>query len=377
MTPCLSRVVIAYESESSARDRLVDHGYAAEVAAEIAVYLAQATDLAALVGDLRGEFANEGLAAEFVEIEALSDLFAAPRESREGAILWCQTDGFRYYRGSAVPALARLLGIPRYGAPPLAQHLCQDKFASLSLAAASGLPVSPTLLLDGTEELASIGKADWERAQLFVKPATLGAKIGIFANSRCRGLAGARRLSERIGKRYGDRSLVQPFIEGDDLRVSYMNTGGAFATTLGIARLKRDPRSEMGGAFMTMKDNNTLSGAKNTAGGRGGFGARYKAAFAPKMVDLKSDPHSGRTVAAVTDAATRLARLLRLEDYFSMDFRLGTDGRPVFLEFEVCPAVTIYDFQDYLQTAHGMPLGAALARSMRLAYARHLARVEA
>jgi len=53
-----------------------------------------------------------------------------------------------------------------------------------------------------------------------------------------------------------------------------------------------------------------------------------------------------------------------------MDFRLDARGAPVFFEFEVCPAVTIYDFASYLRGVHGLSLGEALARSFVLAHAR-------
>ena len=36
----------------------------------------------------------------------------------------------------------------------------------------------------------------------------------------------------------------------------------------------------------------------------------------------------------------------------------------MFLEFEVCPAVTIYDFQAYLATTYGLGLGGALAAAV-------------
>ena len=59
-----------------------------------------------------------------------------------------------------------------------------------------------------------------------------------------------------------------------------------------------------------------------------------------------------------------------LRDYLSMDFRLGEDGTPWFLELEVCPAVTIYDFLTYLRDAHGTDLVGALVRAAPLAHAR-------
>ena len=72
-----------------------------------------------------------------------------------------------------------------------------------------------------------------------------------------------------------------------------------------------------------------------------------------------------------------MARLLGLQDYFSMDFRIDAEGQPTFFEFEVCPAVTIYDFQHYLATEHGLTLGQVLARSLRLAHRRRLSKREA
>ena len=127
-----------------------------------------------------------------------------------------------------------------------------------------------------------------------------------------------------------------------------------------------------------MKDNETLSGAKDTAGARGGFGARHAAAFVPAMVDLRRerDARSRRAVEAIVDASSRLARLLSLSDCFSIDFRVDETGEPPFLEFEVSPAVTIYDFQNYL-AGRGLTLGAALTKALRVAYARRSAIGEA
>jgi D-alanine-D-alanine ligase len=373
----LAHAIITYETESAARARLIAHGYPAGIAAEIAVYLAQATDLPAHMEALTAAFTAERIALSFAELDALPDLLASRRAEAAASVLWCQTDGMRFYRGSSIPAVARLLGIPRYGAPAAAQHLCQDKFFSLTLAAAAGLPTPPTLLLDGDECIAQCGAADWEHVTLFVKPNTLGAKLGIFADSRCQGLAEARALARRIRDRYADRAIVQPYIDGDDVRVSFLDTGrGKIRDQLGLFRLGKDPNSETGGAFMTMKDNETLSGAADISGARGGFGSTRPAAFIPRMTDLRAEAPAA-VIEAIEAAAERLALLFNLVDLFSMDIRLDRAGRPHFLEFEVCPAVTIYDFQTYLRQVHGLSLGAALARSMRLAHARAGTRGEA
>jgi D-alanine-D-alanine ligase-like ATP-grasp enzyme len=374
----LSNAVIAFETEESARRRLEAFGYKPEIAAEIAIYLAQSTDLPLFMDDIAGALRNEGIAAEFV---ALDDLPARLRELaplRDRTIVWAFTDGVRFYRGSSVPALARLEGFARFGSPATAAHLCQDKFASLALACAAGLSVPPTLLMEGASEIAALGDWSGPSGLLFVKPNTLGAKIGIFADSLTRDRLEANDRAQRLWERYRDRALVQPFVEGDDVRVSFMDLGGELVDQLGVERIVKDAASEAGGAFLTMKDNETLSGARDTAGGRGGLGAARPAAFTPRMVDLRGDEseRSRRAVAAILDFSARLVRLLGLRDYFSIDFRINAEGKPTFFEFEVCPGVTIYDFQNYL-SRRGVTLGAALAKAMRVAFARRRAIEEA
>ena len=273
---------------------------------------------------------------------ALDDLAARLRElapRRDRTIVWALTDGVRFYRGSSVPALARLEGFARFGSPATAAHLAQDKFMSLALASAAGLPVPPTRLMEGEREIAALGEWPSLSVPLFVKPNTLGAKIGIFADSLCGDRLEAHDRARRIWERYRDRALIQPFVDGDDVRVSFMDLGGAFADQLGVERIVKDAASEAGGAFLTMKDNETLSGARDTAGGRGGFGAARPAAFTPRMVDLRAEEgeRSRRAVARVLDSSARLSRLLGLSDYFSIDFRIDADGRPTFVRIRNLP----------------------------------------
>jgi hypothetical protein len=93
------------------------------------------------------------------------------------------------------------------------------------------------------------------------------------------------------------------------------------------------------------------------------------------MVDLRrqDDARSRRAAEAIIDGSARLARLLSLSDCFSIDFRIDATRKPAFLEFEAAPAVTIHDFQNYL-AGRGLSLGAALAKAMRIAFARRMRR---
>jgi D-alanine-D-alanine ligase-like ATP-grasp enzyme len=374
----LSTAVIVFESEEVARRRLEGYGYAPDVAAEIAVYLAQSTDLPGFVREIADALGRDGIEARFTPLDNLSLRLRDLSPRRDETIVWALTDGVRFYRGSSVPALARLEGFPRFGSPSTVAHLAQDKFASLALASAAGLDVSPTLLVAGEREIAALGRWPSASRPLFVKPNTLGAKIGIFADSLCRNLAEAKDRARRIQDRYHDRALIQPFVEGDDVRVSFMELGGDLADQLGVVRLVKNPASEASGAFLTMKDNETLSGAIDTAGTRGGFGLGHKAAFVPGMADLREadDQRSKNAVSRILNCSERLVQLVGLRDCFSIDFRIDAEGLPTFFEFEVCPAVTIYDFQNYL-ARRSITLGVALAEAMRIAFARRSVMEEA
>ena len=239
-------------------------------------------------GDIAAALAADRLETEFVPLDELTSRLGELSPRRGETIVWALTDGVRFYRGSSVPALARLEGFARFGSPSTAAHLAQDKFASLALASAAGLAVPATRLMEGGSAIAMLGA--WPKAgPWFVKPNTLGAKIGIFADSLCESEDEATGRAQRIFERYRDRVLIQPFVEGDDVRVSFMDLGGDFADQLGIERIVKNTASETGGAFLTMKDNETLSGAKDTVGGRGGFGAARTAAFVPHLIDLRAE----------------------------------------------------------------------------------------
>ena len=189
----LSTVVIAFESEEAARRRLEAFGYAPEIAAEIAVYLAQSTDLPHFAGEIAERSARTASRPSSCRStncrSRLRDL--APR--RDETIVWALTDGVRFYRGSSVPALARLEGFARFGSPATAAHLAQDKFASLALASAAGLAVPPTRLMEGESEIAALGDWPAARSRCSSSPIRSAPRSGFSPTASARAVAEASR----------------------------------------------------------------------------------------------------------------------------------------------------------------------------------------
>lgn len=338
------RALILAERPDGCAARLRDAGVAADIAEEIAFYLDQTNDLEAEGAPLLKALADNGIEGRIADPTVPDAWIDWLRERPADTLVWAVTDGVRFYRGSGVIGMARLFGAPTFGSSPQAYALAQDKAKTAATARALGVTAPAFgLLRDGywlTPPPA--GEGPW-----FVKPNTLGAKIGIWEDSRVDSLRDAASLSRRIHGRYGDDAVVQPFIEGRDVRVSYMAVGEDMELErLGTYRLE----TASGKAFVTLDDSYGLVGQPG-ADGRPRGGA--------DLVDLRDgDPKAQARIAAM---ARSLADGMGLRDLFSLDIRLGADGTPWLLEMEVCPAVTIFDFKRYLRDYWSCDLPAAVA----------------
>ncbi len=100
----------------------------------------------------------------------------------------------------------------------------------------------------------------------FVKPNRLGAKIGIWPDSRCETLDEALALSRRVHAAYRDAVVVQPYVPGRNVRASFLAVRpDAGEEALGLFFV------DSGGDFQTMDDSMALygeSGAEAMAHGR-------------------------------------------------------------------------------------------------------------
>lgn len=338
--PCL---VLVYEPESACFDRLITEGTAPERAAEISSYLAQSTDLAPEFDALTTACAKHDLTFEPVVLDDATTALTG-RDPRS-TLVWTLTDGIAYFCGGAAPALARLNGLKTIGADDSLFALCQDKFRSGAVLSALGLPVPPAgLARDGqwlVEPPAS--PTGW-----FVKPNRLGAKIGIWPDSRCDSLAHALDLSRRVFFAYKDDVVVQPYVAGRNVRASFLGLRpDAGVKALGVAFV------DSGGDFQTMEDSLVLYGQTGEA-------AKAEGRYAePDLAPVAaSQPQADRKIREI---AATLMHGLGLRDVFSIDFRVEADDIVHLIEFEVCPGLPCFDFRSYCRSQWGMALSEAMA----------------
>lgn len=346
-------LVLVYEPEAACRSRLLRVGFPPDRATEITSYLAQSTDIAPDLPDIVKACAARGFGFEAVELDAVASRLAVLRYAP--ALVWTLTDGIAYFRGSAGPTLARLNGVPTIGSDDTLFGLCQDKFRSGAVLSALGLPIPSAGLARDGEWLAPPPVAP---NGFFVKPNRLGAKIGIWPDSRCHVPDEALVLSRRIFEAYGDDALVQAYVPGRNVRASFLGVKPeAGVEALGVFFVGS------GGDFQTMADSMALygdTGAEAKAAGR----------YAEPELERVGDSQP-EAAAALRGVVARLMSGLGLKDVFSLDFRVEPDGTIHLIEFEVCPGLPCFDFRDYCRTQWGMTLAEAMAETAAARF-RHM-----
>lgn len=338
-------LILVYEPEKACFDRLIATGHPAERALEISSYLAQSTDLAPEFDQLAAACDRRGLAFMPVELDDAAAVLA--KADAAHTLVWTLTDGIAYFRGGAAPALARLNGLRTIGADDSLFALCQDKLRSGAVVAALGLPAPQAGLARNGAWLVEppASTPGW-----FVKPNRLGAKIGIWPDSRCHDLGHVLELSRRVFAHYRDDVVVQPYVAGRNVRASFLGlkeeTG---VEALGIFFV------DSGGDFQTMADSLALYGDTGQA-------ARDAGTYAEPELEpvAASQPKADRAIRAI---AQKLIAGLGLRDVFSVDFRVEADDTVHLIEFEVCPGLPCFDFRDYCRKQWGMSLADAMAEA--------------
>ncbi len=340
----LPELILIHEPEEACRMRLVASGFTPDHATEISSYLAQSTDLAMEFDGIAEACDRRGIAFRPVELDQAATVLADTRQDRR-TLVWTLTDGIAYFRGGAAPALARLQGLPTVGSDGSLFALCQDKFRSGAVLTALGLPVPAAgLARDGAWIVPPPAAAQG----YFVKPNRLGAKIGIWEDSRVRFEAPALELSRRVFSAYRDEVVVQPYVAGRNVRASFLAVEpDAGPQALGVYFV------DSGGDFQTMADSMALYGETGAA-------ARSEGLYAePQLVPVAElQPVADERI---RDIAGKLMAGLGLRDVFSIDLRVEADDTVHLIEFEVCPGLPCFDFRAYCRRQWGMSLPEAMA----------------
>ncbi|GAA2840225.1 D-alanine-D-alanine ligase [Aminobacter aminovorans] len=338
-------LILVHEPERACLEHLLADGFSRQAGMEISSYLAQSTDMDPEFCALADACTERGLDFRAVVLDDAATVLASA--DRSTSLVWTLTDGIAYFRGGASPALARLNGLRTIGADDSLFALCQDKFRAGAVLSALGLPVPAAGLLRGGEWLVAPPASS---SGYFVKPNRLGAKIGIWEDSRIDKAAEALALGRRVFDAYRDDVVVQPYAAGRNVRASFLAVDPKVGPeALGIVFV------DSGGDFQTMADSMALYGDTGTAAREAGQYAE------PELVQVASlQPRAAERIRRI---AGSLMAGLGLRDVFSLDFRVEADDTVHLIEFEVCPGLPCFDFRAYCRAEWRLSLVEAMAET--------------
>ncbi len=228
-----------------------------------------------------------------------------------------------------VQGLIELAGIPLVGCGTLASALCMDKDRAHRLAAAAGVSVPRSALIEaGTEGEKMEALAAEIGYPLFVKPVRAGSSFGV---TRVPGAARLRAAVE-LALQYDRQVILEEAIEGVEVGCAVM---GKHCLTVGEV-----DEIELSGGFFDFVEKYTLKTSAIHVPAR---------LSSPKAEEVK-------------ETAKCLYRALDCSGFARVDLFLTPQGRLVFNEINTIPGFTEHSRFPGMMKAAGLPFGELLSR---------------
>jgi D-alanine-D-alanine ligase len=217
------------------------------------------------------------------------------------------SEGLGSYRGreAQVPSVLEMLDIPYSGADPQCLAICLDKHLTKKIVSWEGLPTPKWKVITG-HQLKSL---DWESLPnpAFVKPVWEGSSKGIRLSSLVREPGQTKTLVTDLLRRYQQPVMVEEFISGEEVTVGIV--GNAPPRVVGIMRVvPRQKDADFVYSLEVKRDYENL--------------VDYEC---PARLEKK-------TLQRIQEYSLKAFAVLECRDFSRVDFRVGPDGTPYFLE---------------------------------------------
>jgi D-alanine-D-alanine ligase len=217
-------------------------------------------------------------------------------------------------RESQVPAVLERLNIPYTGSDSHCLTVCLDKPLAKKLVAAEGVVTPQWQLVNDEEELKRL---DWERFPAIVKPAYEGSSKGIRLSSVVDDRTRLQAEASRLLDDYRQPVMIEEFIGGDEVTVGVI--GNAPPKVIGMMRILPKKQRE-----------------------RFVYSLEVKRDYL-NLVDYESPPRlEDKVLAGIASASLKIFKVLGCRDFARIDFRIGADGTPYFLEINPLPGLGSY-----------------------------------
>ncbi|MCP4038892.1 MAG: D-alanine--D-alanine ligase [bacterium] len=246
------------------------------------------------------------------------------------------------------PSLLEMAQIPALGSDALTLSLSLDKAWTNRTVAAAGIRVAPGCVMGG-EAQAREGELP-APFPLFVKPRWEGTSKGIRPSSKVESRDALAREVVRITSDYDQPALVEAFVAGAEYTVSVV--GNDPPRALPVLQRALDEATGIGhhaivGVHEELRD--------------------ASAAVRDHELPGKLGPE---LEAQLQSTALEVFALFECCDFARVDFRLDTEGRPVFLELNPLPTFAVDGSFAILAELEGRSLAALLAEVFDAGLAR-------
>lgn len=219
-------------------------------------------------------------------------------------------------RESQVPAVLEMLDIPYSGSDPLCLSVCLDKPVTKKLVKADGILTPRWFTLGKVEEVRG---ARWDLFPfpMIIKPSYEGSSKGIRLASVVHNVREAEEEATRIGTDYRQPVMVEEFIDGDEVTVGIV--GNNPPKVIGMMRVLPKTKAEH---FV--------------------YSLEVKRDYL-NQVEYESPVNLPDPVLKKLESASLAAfKSLGCRDFSRVDFRIGHNGKPYFIEINPLPGLGTY-----------------------------------
>jgi len=219
-------------------------------------------------------------------------------------------------REAQVPSVLEMLNIPYTGSDPQCLAICLDKPLTKKLAATAGVCVPKEIIINSAQELQKVRWDDFPFPAI-VKPIFEGSSKGIRVSSVTKNPDQLTELVTRLIDCYHQPVMVEEFIAGDEVTVGMI--GNSPPQVLGMMRIL--PRKKYDHFVYSLEVKRDW---KNT-------------------VDYECPPRlEDKVLKRIEDSAISAFQVLGCRDFARLDYRIGRDGIPYFLEINPLPGLGDY-----------------------------------
>ncbi len=219
-------------------------------------------------------------------------------------------------REAQVPAVLEMLGIPYAGSDPLTLSVCLDKLLTKKIVALDGVPTPKWLTFNDEKELAA---AAWKGFPFpsIVKPAYEGSSKGIRLTSLVEDVTAAKKEISRVLREYHQPVMIEEFIDGMEITVGVI--GNAPPKLVGMMSIiPKKPEKHFVYSVEVKRDYVNL-------------------------VDYASPPQlPAKILDKLEQYSLKSFQVLGCRDFSRVDFRVGQNGVPYFIEINPLPGLGTY-----------------------------------